>query len=366
MKKLCFITYQFKIGGVESLFISLAKELTKYYEIYLIPLNQNYDEELISQIDTKVNIIKFNKRPSDKTRKNLIINTISYINKIIKIKKNKRLKGAEFINFSDTISTLLVAFICSSRGKFSSWVQLNPLMLKNSKFFNLYKFCYSKAKNIICICQDQTVLMKELFPGIDNNNIKVVYNCLDFTKISTKANCIFNKEFKYILAVGRIDNRSKDFKTLIKAYEKWKNKYQREHKLIIIGDGPNFKELEEITNISQYKSQIILLGRENNPYKWMKNAELFIHSSKFEGFGLVILEALALSIPVIATDCKVGPREILNNGKCGILVKVTDENEMSEAIEYILNNKEKYTKEINKHITQFSREEAIKKILKIF
>jgi glycosyltransferase involved in cell wall biosynthesis len=79
-----------------------------------------------------------------------------------------------------------------------------------------------------------------------------------------------------------------------------------------------------------------LKGNDVNPYRWMKNADLFIFSSRSEGFGLVLLEALYCEVPVIATDCEVGPREILENGKYGKLVPVGDAREMQKAINEIL------------------------------
>lgn len=80
------------------------------------------------------------------------------------------------------------------------------------------------------------------------------------------------------------------------------------------------------------QKDIVLLGQKENPYIWMKNAELLVHSSKFEGFGMVLIEAMALGRAVVSTDCPVGPREILEEGKAGALSNLEDAEGLSGEI----------------------------------
>ena len=72
---------------------------------------------------------------------------------------------------------------------------------------------------------------------------------------------------------------------------------------------------------------------------WLNNADFFIHSSKYEGFGLVLIEAAILDKLIISSNCPVGPTEILENGKSGILFNVGDSQELAEKIEKVLNDK---------------------------
>ena len=87
------------------------------------------------------------------------------------------------------------------------------------------------------------------------------------------------------------------------------------------------------------KNDIILLGLKTNPFKYLAKSDIFILSSITEGLGIVILEALACEIPIISTDC-VGPKEILENGHYGLLVKKRDSKELAKKMINLATNKE--------------------------
>ena len=95
-------------------------------------------------------------------------------------------------------------------------------------------------------------------------------------------------------------------------------------KLYIIGDGQSKAYLENLVSTKKLQSQILFLGRKNNPFVWMKHASAFILASKFEGFGMVLVEAMAVDTYVIGSNCKTGPSEILNHGDCGDLFETGD------------------------------------------
>ena len=100
----------------------------------------------------------------------------------------------------------------------------------------------------------------------------------------------------------------------------------------------------------------------------MRNAKFFIHSSYYEAFGLVLVEALITNGVVISSDCPVGPREILENGKSGILFPVGDKERLVEEILRVLNDKnlvEKYRKEAKRRAEDFSKEKIKEKVLGI-
>lgn len=96
-----------------------------------------------------------------------------------------------------------------------------------------------------------------------------------------------------------------------------------------------------------------------NPYPWIKKSKMLIHSSKFEGFGLTLVEALILSKKVISSNCPIGPREILENGEIGFLYEIGDYEKLSELIIENLENNISNEK-INQKIQKYS----VKKIIK--
>lgn len=103
--------------------------------------------------------------------------------------------------------------------------------------------------------------------------------------------------------------------------------------MYIIGNGPGFSEIQKKIADEGLANDIILLGYKKNPYIWMRKSILFVHSAKAEGFGMVIVEAMALGKAVVATDCPVGPGEILSRGQYGRLVPVADAAALAKAID---------------------------------
>lgn len=109
-------------------------------------------------------------------------------------------------------------------------------------------------------------------------------------------------------------------------------------KLVIIGDGPEKGRLADRARALGLDARVDLVGARANPMALLKKADLFVHSSDREGFGLVIVEALAAGVPVVATNCRSGPAEILGNGRYGELVPVGDSDSLAAAIDCALSN----------------------------
>jgi glycosyltransferase involved in cell wall biosynthesis len=171
--------------------------------------------------------------------------------------------------------------------------------------------------------------------GLDPKRIKVIYNPIDISSIIKKSQepanmalCTEN-EVPFILGVGRLV-KQKDFVTLIKAFS-----IVRSHKLVklfIVGEGEMGPELKSLIKMLHLEQDIEMLGFQINPYVYMKNASLFVLSSIYEGFGNVIVEAMAVGTPVVSTNCKSGPSEILDNGKYGKLVSIKNPEALAEAM----------------------------------
>ncbi len=138
-----------------------------------------------------------------------------------------------------------------------------------------------------------------------------------------------NKEIPVIIAVGKLKPQ-KDFETLIKAFAQVRTKINA--RLIILGEGPMLSSLNLLVEKLNITDDVIFEGFVQNPFKYMRNADLFVLSSKYEGLPGVLVQALACGCPVVSTDCPSGPREILENGKYGPLVPVADANALATAI----------------------------------
>ena len=213
-----------------------------------------------------------------------------------------------------------------------------------------------KYDKIIAICKEMNEEIKELYPFL-SSEIEYIYNPLDCNNIIEQGNENIEKmtsyekeliERDYFLAVSRLDTDQKDFETLIEGYSILKNKGIKE-KLYIIGEGNGRVKIEKMIEEKNLGQDVILLGEKKNPYVWMKNSKLFIHSSRYEGLPTVLLEALMMDKFIVSSNCPTGPTEILTNPKAGELFNVGDANQLAEKVLKILYDKD-YQKELLKNI----------------
>ena len=137
-------------------------------------------------------------------------------------------------------------------------------------------------------------------------------------------------QFPYLIAVGRLTS-AKDYSTLLHAYSAAQSEGLQQH-LLIIGDGELRDSLTKLCNDLGLNQHVHFLGHRANPFPYVKSASSFILSSIWEGFGLSLLEALALGKPAIATDCPSGPAEILGHGEFGMVVQVGDAARLAQAM----------------------------------
>ena len=136
-----------------------------------------------------------------------------------------------------------------------------------------------------------------------------------------------------IVAVGRLEEQ-KDFATLLRAFAQVRA--QRDVRLAILGEGSQRVALMEQMQAAGIEEHVWMPGFIANPYPYLKRASSFALSSAWEGFAIVLVEAMALGVPVISTRCPSGPEEILQGGKCGALVEVGDDKALALGLLKIL------------------------------
>ena len=144
-----------------------------------------------------------------------------------------------------------------------------------------------------------------------------------------------NKIF-VITAVGRLTNQ-KDFTNLINAFALTANSLDF-IRLVIIGSGEQRELLQSLVEDLSLESKVEFLGFQSNPYKFMNASDLFVMSSKWEGPGHVLIEALGTGCPVITTNCPIGPADSIQNGEFGELIEVGNSKALSESILYAFKN----------------------------
>jgi glycosyltransferase involved in cell wall biosynthesis len=140
---------------------------------------------------------------------------------------------------------------------------------------------------------------------------------------------LLEKTGPVIVGIGELSDR-KDFATLIRAFAVVRSKYPA--KLIILGEGRRRSCLEKMVLDLNLFEAVLLPGFEKNPYPILAGADLYVHSSRQEGSPVALMEAVALGVPCVSTDCPSGPSEILQGGRIGALVKVGDVESMATAM----------------------------------
>lgn len=218
-------------------------------------------------------------------------------------------------------------------------MRYNQKSVKGKIMRKLISILYPKSSKVIAI---STGVKKSLINlNIKTEKIKVIPNPQDLRSIkelSHEPNLIeFDKNKKYIVTMGRLIE-SKDQKTLIQAIAHLK---RNDIQLIIIGEGPKKEELKLLSKKLKITDKVFFIGWIKNPFPIIKNADIFVLPSKFEGFGNVIVEAMACQIPVISSNCS-GPREILGEEEYGLLFDIGNFKQLSEKINIFIENSSKH------------------------
>jgi len=144
---------------------------------------------------------------------------------------------------------------------------------------------------------------------------------------------------KYILFLGRIDEKPKNFPLLLKAYKK-SGLSEENIKLKILGSGPDEAFLNEKIDELNLKNDVQRIPFTKTVYPYLKKALFLVLSSRYEGLPRVVLEALGVGTPVVSVDCKSGPNELIQNRENGLLVENHNEKALAEAIKEMVKNDE--------------------------
>ncbi len=308
-KKLIIFFPSIEEGGVEKNLFVISDFLSKKIK------NISIITSVPNKIDNnKIKIIKSNLNIQNKSRfiKNLFCSFL-LMKEII---KNKKVIVISFqANLYATLITWFfgVNIICRANASIKGWLK-NPIKKL------IYKTIIKLSSKIIV----NSKAMKSEFKKDLNLNSFLIYNPLDKKKIlansKKKINLSFfnNKKYLKILNIGRLTDQ-KDQITLLKAANLLKRKLK--FKLILLGQGSEKKRFENYIDNNGLNKNIKILNFKKNPYPIIKKTDLFILTSKYEGLPNVLLEAIVLKKLIISSDCPTGPREILQNGKGGILFK---------------------------------------------
>tara|TARA_B100001057_G_scaffold395650_1_gene405222 strand:- start:161 stop:1252 length:1092 start_codon:yes stop_codon:yes gene_type:complete len=332
-KKLIVFIPSIEDGGVEkNLYIILNSLSKKINDITLI----TYDNSKKNRFNKKIKILNpFFNLINFKGRYPKYFFCLTVLIKILLFRKNNLVLSFQANIFAIIASTFFKTPIISRSNSSSAGWSNNKIKQK------IFKFYFKKANKIIV---NSYQFKKEM----DNKygiNSECILNPFEFNKIkklsNEKSQKIFGKKKNLkLISVGRLTDQ-KDFETMINVIKHVKRNVQ----LVIIGKGRNYDSLKNYINELKLSNKINFIGYKKNPFKYVKQADIFILTSKFEGSPNVLVEAQYLKKYIISTNCPTGPKEILNNGKYGSLVRVGDHKSIAKILQNYI-----YSKPIKKKI----------------
>ncbi|RFU46272.1 glycosyltransferase [Paraburkholderia sp. DHOC27] len=192
---------------------------------------------------------------------------------------------------------------------------------------------YARYDAIAVLTPDMRREAQQLFEG-QPVNVTELPNVIDVDELRIKARASIERPAEtFIVSVARLDEGQKDHGTLLRAFAQLRERQLSTADLLLIGEGRDQAALERLAEELGIRESVHFLGFCPNPFPYIRQAEMLVLSSRYEGFGMVLGEAMALGTPVISTDCPTGPRDLLEDGKGGLLVPVGDVDEMARAIE---------------------------------
>lgn len=330
MKKILFITNSLIGGGAEKVITTLAYEMNQMgYYVHLIILNPIIETQL--DFELPIDILMYKKKSlTNSKRLANIVNSIESRLGIFDIvlsnlpETDYLVKQIKHENTFYVIHTTFYKAYINNKGFFKRIRRL----LKYRKLYN--------NENIITVSDGaQLDFLQNM--KIRPKSIQTIQNPINFdmvTKRSQDLNVQIPAE-NYILHIGNYGT-VKRHDILLKSFKL----SGLECRLVLIGSNVE-SHMKQLVMDLNLEKQVIFMGFVANPYPIIKNAKLLVVSSEFEGFPMVIPEALALGCEVVSTNCESGPREILTGKLAENLVKVNDIPQMSEKIkEVYLRNQE--------------------------
>ncbi|MDU0355995.1 glycosyltransferase [Paraglaciecola aquimarina] len=329
-KKVVFLLKELILdGGVEKVTANLGKAFEGFgFDVYYYVL---WDDEKIVKGLYGENVIVEPRNSDNKLKK-----TFSALGKFKDFLVDKDIdivisakETANIVAFLAALNKSKTSFILTRHVDFKgSGQKLGALTLK------MMYALYSMAKlSIVCVSNELANEVKAI-PLVRRNKVSFVENAVFNQEVIEQGLEPLNDDNiqgDYICGVGRLKHQ-KGFDILMRAYSICIKAKQDIPKLVLVGDGPDHDALIKLRAELKLEDSVVFAGYTNNPYKYMKNSKLFVLSSRFEGMPTVLVEAISLGVPIVATDCPTGPSELIGHIDGVNLVPVGDHQALAAEI----------------------------------
>lgn len=363
-KKVVFFIYELGAGGAARTIVNIANYIDQsIFEPIIVTLN--YAGSYEKYIQEKVRIVKL---PTKRLR-SAIIPFRNFIKE-----ENPHIVFSTIPNYNTIAIISRILSGTKAKSVVREAAYLGGSLPSNIKLF-LYGRLYRFAKSIVALSNGvKQNIMKRYF--VPEGKIEVIYNPIDLQAIEQEAETIdmpgeheqlFTDHRKTIVSAGRLVPE-KDQETLIKAFAMVNEEIPS--RLVILGEGELKSDLIALAKQLKVSKYVHFIGFQQNPYQYFHRADIFALSSTTEGFGHVLVEALATGTIVVSTDCKPGSTEILQEGKYGLISPVGDAIKMADNLRLALSmsdvDQAKLISAGKERAQHFSAEKIVKQYEKVF
>lgn len=310
-KNLLIVISNIGIGGQERVAINTASILKDKYNstLSVFYMEENSYKPSIPLVDLDI--------PPSQGIINKIVNVFRRTRALKKLKRNLNIDVAlsfgSTANIANALSRVSDKVIVSIRGYYEALS--NSLIGKH-----INKLVYNKADVTICVAEKLSRDLREIYQ-LPIGKVVTLYNPYDFDSIVEQANKNIPIEIRHpaIVTMGRLD-KIKGYRHLLNAFA-LVQKIIPEASLIFVGEGSEKDKLKELVTVLGLTENVVFVGFQANPHSYLSKCDIYVLSSIHEGFPNALVEAMACGLPVVATDCKSGPREILTEIYCDIAAK---------------------------------------------
>lgn len=376
MKKVLFLAPSLRVGGMERALVTLANQLVqKEYDVTVLLLDTN--DDLKDELDSKIHFLK--KPYKDHFGKKIpYIRHKYYDDGMWETRATPEQLYRYYIGnekfdveiaFFRGLSVKIISGSTNQNAVRLAWVHSDFRMLDSFR----YQFCddravkkaYASFDHIICVSQQAMEGFKETVG--DTGNLTTVYNLLPIERIRTLSSesivHIIQKSKLHLVVVARLFDEAKGQLRMIEVVSRLWRETQGVSLTLVGGgqDGERIRQMIEEKNATKY---IEMTGSQRNPYPYIRDADLLVCSSYYEGYNLTVAEALILDTPVLSTRCT-GPCEILDNGKYGMIVDNSEEG-LYQGLKTLYENPDmlrEYGEKAKQRQDFFDEEKTLKQIL---
>jgi len=316
--RIVFFVGSLKFGGAERVVTRLANQLCNEREVHIII----YENQIAYSVDPRVTI--HNISPDKK-------GVVGFIRVFARLTRLLHRLKPHYAIAPSRLSSVILAWTLYPRVITRFDIYPFAVKRKSRRFMTLLSHNLPNVKYVVCPSEE---LRQDVTPWIiGSKRLVTIHNPID--RQNTEEGLDERQKERYVVCVGRL-RKQKHIDMVLRAFAA--SSISKTHGLKILGDGPQLASLRLLASQFGITDRVEFLGFRKDAAFFIKGAEFLVSASSGEGFPNTLIEALSLGTPVVSSDCKTGPKEIVLHGKNGYLFPVGDQKALINCLETIVGN----------------------------